>query len=170
MEVESYSAMPLPLSSPNFWFDTLSLPSTFPELHADDITGKYVSVPSRAPWKYTQPAKNTTVGNCTNPYSVSTYINPFAVWDGSPTPSSSRSSPEPHFSTPSIYGALPYLSPISSPLPDTVNFAFTHLKPTILNSTFINSRQKPVGSVYTDSLRVFTLLKDNERRNMAMVE
>ncbi|KDQ53358.1 hypothetical protein JAAARDRAFT_137147, partial [Jaapia argillacea MUCL 33604] len=73
-------------------------------------------------------------------------------------------------SPPSIYGALPYPTPISPPLPDTVNFAFTHLEPTILNSTFVNSRQEPVGSVYTDSLRVFTLLKDNDRRSMAMVE
>ncbi|KDQ51423.1 hypothetical protein JAAARDRAFT_62495 [Jaapia argillacea MUCL 33604] len=94
---------------------------------------------------------------------MSTYSNPFAGW------SNSRGN-----SAPSIYGALPYVQgapPTISPAGGgTVHFAFTNFSPSILNCSFVNHTSRTVYSVRTDTSPIFTVIKDNEGRSMALIE
>ncbi|KAI0631005.1 hypothetical protein C8Q77DRAFT_1062746 [Trametes polyzona] len=74
---------------------------------------------------------------------------------------------------PSIFGALPSL-PASNPpsaLPNTVTFTFTNFKTTILNSTVISPQQRTVYRVVTEATApACTIFKDNENRNIAMIQ
>lgn len=93
--------------------------------------------------------------------------NPYANWYSASNDSSS-SGP-----APSIVGALPYPSSSSYPLPpaDLITFTFTSLNPTILNCTVLGPHNRPYFQVVTDaSMAGYTLFKDAESKNIALVE
>ena len=75
---------------------------------------------------------------------------------------------------PSIFGALPSLplSTSSRPLAsDTVTFQFANFKTTILNSTVYGPQQRTGYRIATEnSAPACTIFKDNESRNIAMVQ
>ncbi|KAI0739067.1 hypothetical protein C8Q80DRAFT_1113006 [Daedaleopsis nitida] len=77
-------------------------------------------------------------------------------------------------SAPSIFGALPSVTTstaaVAAPA-DSVTFTFTNFKTTILNSTVIGPQQRTVYRVVTESTApACTIFKDNESRNVAMVQ
>lgn len=97
--------------------------------------------------------------------------NPFATWsagNGYSSNSTQNSAPPP-----SIVGALPYPHPPSYPLPpdEIISFTFTSFNPTILNCTVLGPHNRPYFQVVTDaSMPGYTLWKDAERKNIALVE
>ena len=75
---------------------------------------------------------------------------------------------------PSIFGALPSATastmPTTAPA-DSVTFTFTNFKTTILNSTVVGPQQRTVYRVVTEATApACTILKDNESRNVGMVQ
>ncbi|KAI0656956.1 hypothetical protein C8Q70DRAFT_920493 [Cubamyces menziesii] len=87
-------------------------------------------------------------------------MNPYAQWQQGGA-------------APSIFGALPSL-PASNPptaMPDSVTFTFTNFKTTILNSTVFGPQQRTAYRVVTEATApACTIFKDNESRNVAMVQ
>ncbi|KAH9848378.1 hypothetical protein C2E23DRAFT_889216 [Lenzites betulinus] len=74
---------------------------------------------------------------------------------------------------PSIFGALPSLPATNPPtaLPNTVTFTFTNFKSTIVNSTVIGPQQRTIYRIVTEpTAPACTIFKDNENRNVAMVQ
>lgn len=74
---------------------------------------------------------------------------------------------------PSIFGALPSASTTTAPNPiaDSVTFTFTNFKTTILNSTIVGPQGRTVYRVVTETTApACTIFKDNESRNVAMVQ
>ncbi|KAI0764575.1 hypothetical protein BD413DRAFT_482276 [Trametes elegans] len=74
---------------------------------------------------------------------------------------------------PSIFGALPSAPATNPPsaMPDSVMFTFTNFKTTILNSTVLGPQQRTVYRVVTEATApACTIFKDNESRNVAMVQ
>ncbi|KAI0760118.1 hypothetical protein C8Q74DRAFT_1220865 [Fomes fomentarius] len=74
---------------------------------------------------------------------------------------------------PSIFGALPSASTTTAPNPiaDSVTFTFTNFKTTVLNSTIVGPQGRTVYRVVTEATApACTIFKDNESRNVAMVQ
>lgn len=75
---------------------------------------------------------------------------------------------------PSVFGALPSLplsSIQSSMAPESVSFQFTNFQSTILNCTVIGPQNRTVYRIVTaQSTPSCTIWKDNESRNIAMVQ
>ncbi|KAI0642595.1 hypothetical protein C8Q79DRAFT_929010 [Trametes meyenii] len=74
---------------------------------------------------------------------------------------------------PSIFGALPSLPATNPPsaMPNSVTFTFNNFKTTILNSTIVGPQNRTVYRVVTESAApACTIFKDNESRNVAMVQ
>ncbi|KAI0350875.1 hypothetical protein OH77DRAFT_997049 [Trametes cingulata] len=74
---------------------------------------------------------------------------------------------------PSIFGALPSLPATNPPtaMPDSVTFTFTNFKTTVLNSTILGPQQRTAYRVVTEpTAPACTIFKDNESRNVAMVQ
>ncbi|OSD01394.1 hypothetical protein PYCCODRAFT_1412496 [Trametes coccinea BRFM310] len=74
---------------------------------------------------------------------------------------------------PSIFGALPSLPATNPPtaMPDSVTFTFTNFKTTILNSTVLGPQQRTAYRVVTEATApAYTIFKDNESRNVGMVQ
>lgn len=96
--------------------------------------------------------------------------NPFAAWSAGNGYSSNNQDSVP---PPSIVGALPYPHSPSYPLPpdELVTYTFTSFNPTILNCTVLGPHNRPYFQVVTDvSMPGYTLWKDAERKNIALVE
>ena len=78
-------------------------------------------------------------------------------------------------SPPSIFGALPSL-PISTSIPrsmqpDSVTFAFTSFNSTILNCSVLGPQKRVAYRIVTEATAPScTIWKDNESRNVAMVQ
>ncbi|TCD65088.1 hypothetical protein EIP91_003097 [Steccherinum ochraceum] len=78
-------------------------------------------------------------------------------------------------SPPSIFGALPSLSSSKSLLwsaqPDNATFSFTSFNSTILNCTVLSPQKHVAYRIVTEpSAPSYTILKDNDSRNVAMVQ
>jgi hypothetical protein len=99
--------------------------------------------------------------------------NPFANWSAGNGYSSNGTWNEDTMPPPSIVGALPYPHSPSYPLPpnELITFTFTSFNPTILNCTVLGPHNRPYFQVVTDaSMPGYTLWKDAERKNIALVE
>ncbi|KAI0078326.1 hypothetical protein K474DRAFT_1594242 [Panus rudis PR-1116 ss-1] len=103
-------------------------------------------------------------------------MNPFTA--GGWTRAGARSSRNPWGDNdavpPSVFGALPSLSPAEaarSMQPDSVTFQFTNFRTTILNCTIVGPQNRVAYRVVTEPVAPScTILKDNESRNVAMVQ
>ncbi|KIM86694.1 hypothetical protein PILCRDRAFT_64756 [Piloderma croceum F 1598] len=99
--------------------------------------------------------------------------NPFATWSAGNGYSSNNIWNQDSAPPPSIVGALPYPHSPSYPLPpdELITYTFTSFNPTILNCTVLGPHNRPYFQVVTDaSMPGYTLWKDGERKNIALVE
>ena len=89
--------------------------------------------------------------------------NPYNVWGTIPTPPGSEPAP-------SIYGALPYVSP--QPHSSSHIFTFTSLNPSITNYNILGPNNLSQFLVFTDpALPAYTLLKSSrDGRNLGLIE
>jgi hypothetical protein len=105
---------------------------------------------------------------------MSSSSNPFANWNMGNGFSSDGTWNQNSAPPPSIVGALPYPHPPSYPLPpnELITYTFTSNPGlTILNCTVLGNDNRPYFQVVTDaSMPGYTLWKDAERKNIALVE
>lgn len=99
--------------------------------------------------------------------------NPFAHWSAGNNISNNGGWTPNSGPAPSVMGALPYPSAPSYPIApnNVISFTFTSLNPTILNCTVLGPQNRPYFLIVTDaSMPGYTLLKDVETKNVALVE
>ncbi|KAL6300387.1 hypothetical protein BKA93DRAFT_740620 [Sparassis latifolia] len=75
---------------------------------------------------------------------------------------------------PSVFGALPSLGTTTAPRsiqPDSVTFQFTNFNTTILNCSVVGPQSRVAYRIVTEATTPScTIFKDNESRNVAMVQ
>lgn len=104
-----------------------------------------------------------------SPADMSFNMNPYTQGGWSSRPQQSWGT------APSVFGALPSL-PVSTSIPrsmqpDSVTFQFTQFNSTILNCTVLGPQSRVAYRIVTESTTPScTIWKDNESRNIAMVQ
>ncbi|KAJ7691007.1 hypothetical protein B0H17DRAFT_935402 [Mycena rosella] len=101
-------------------------------------------------------------------------FNPYAQGGWPNTENPNASPPRGTIPQPSIFGALPYPTPVSSPTPASspfITFRFTSLSPTILDSVVLGPQSRTHFHIITDAPMVgFTIICDSANQPTIIIE